>query len=265
MGSFFSDLGLQPPEGGHTAVRLARPRLLRVDARVRAGTDPGDLTGLRVLLIADLLFRIAELGGMQVVTTRVFAADPAEPARQAAVERAADALGVHPPVLPADSSGMRPGGSARVQIADDGAVGLSGHDGITVRVAPAHLNPDALPGHATADLLGGHDPVAVRLALMSVPHHQPAGLTAASLAAAGETLGRWRRQVAEWAQSPSRAISDGIAAAVQSAFDNLDSVAALDVLETTADDESMPAGARFEAVAYTDRVLGLELPRDIGR
>jgi hypothetical protein len=249
--------------GSHAVISLARPGPLRVCAHVRATADAADLTGLRVLLMADLLARAAELAGLQVITTRAFTG---EPARQAAVERAADALVVHPPVLAtADSSGAWAGGPASVHVAADDAADKDDRSGILIRVGAARLAQDACPGDAAAGMLGGHDPLAVRFALMSLPRQQPTELTAAELADAAQTLGEWRHDVAVWAESPSRRIPEPIATTVRAAFDNLDSVAALSSLSGLAADETVPPGARFEAFVYTDRVLGLDLPRDIGR
>ena len=254
---------LDDRRGSHGVVSLSRPGPLRVCAHVRATADAADLTGLRVLLMADLLVRAAELRGLQVLTTRAFTG---EPARQAAVELAADALEVHPPLLPAAaSSGAWPGGPADVHVAGGDAADKDDRSGILIRAAAARLAPDAWPGDAVAGTLGGHDPLAVRFALMSLPRQQPTELTAATLADATRTLYEWRHQVAIWAQSPSRRIPEPIAATVGAAFDNLDTVAALSLLGELAADEAVPPGARFEAFVYTDRVLGLDLPRDIGR
>jgi hypothetical protein len=249
--------------GSHAVISLARPGPLRVCAHVRATADAADLTGLRVLLMADLLARAAELAGLQVITTRAFTG---EPARQAAVERAADALGVHPAAMPATaSSAPWPGGPADVHVANDDAADKDDRSGILIRVAAARLAQDACPGDAVAGMLGGHDPLAGRFALMSFPRQQPTELTAAELADAAHTLGEWRHQVAVWAESPSRPIPEPIMTMVRAAFDNLDTVAALSSLSGLAADVTVPPGARFEAFVFTDRVLGLDLPRDIGR
>jgi hypothetical protein len=250
--------------GSHAAVALVRPGPLRVYAHVSASANAADLTGLRVLLITDVLFRAAELGGLQVLTTRVFTDGPSG---QAAVERAADALGAHPPVLPAaaDVSGRWPGDAADVHVADDDAAREDDHRGILIRAANARLAEDARPGDATAGTLTGYNPLAVRLALMSFPRHHLAELTAARLADAARTLGQWRRCVAGWAESPSRRMPEPIESAIRTAFDNLDTVAALSSLTRLAADEAVPPGARFESFVYADRVLGLDLPRDIGR
>lgn len=249
--------------GSHAVVSLPRPGPLRVYAHVRASADAADLTGLRVLLTADLLFRAAELGGLQVLATRAFAG---EPAGQAVAERAAVALGAYPPALPA--AGLAEawqGGPDDVHVADDDAAGPDDRSGILVRVAVARLAQDAIPGDATAGMLGGHDPLAVRLALMSLPRHQPAELTAGELADAARTLGEWRRQVARWAESPSAAIPPPVAAEVRAAFESQDIIAVLALLSGLAADETVPPGARFETFVYADRVLSLDLPRDIGR
>jgi len=249
--------------GSHAAVSVAGAGPLRVYAHVRASTDAAELTGLRVLLIADLLARGAELGGLQVLTTRALSGEPAE---KAAVERAAAALGVHPPVLPAaDAEEAWPGGPADVHVADDVAIGNDARSGILIRAAAAWLAQDACPGDAAPDVLGGHDPLAVRLALMSLPRQQRAELTGGDLAHATRTLGEWRRQVATWAQSPSGAIPESVAATLRTAFGNLDTVTVLALLSGLAADETVPPGPRFETFVYADRVLGLDLPRDIGR
>jgi hypothetical protein len=247
--------------GSRAAVSIARPGPLLVCAHVRATADAADLTGLRVLLTADLLFRAAEVGGLQVLVTRAFTG---EPAGKADVESAAAALGVHPPVLPAaDLAGEWPGGMAVVHVADDSAPGEGDRGEILLRAAAARLTLDACPGDA--DALGGQDPLAVRLALMSLPRHQPAELTAGLLADATRTLGEWRHRVARWAESPSGAIPRPAAATIREAFGNLDTIAVVALLSGLAADETVPPGPRFETFLYADRVLGLNLPRDIGR
>jgi hypothetical protein len=246
--------------GSRAEVSVARPGPLLVRAHVRATADAADLTGLRVLLTADLLLRAAEVGGLQVLVTREFTG---ESAGKDDVERAAAALGVHPPALPAaDLAGAWPAGTAVVHVAGDSAPGEVDRGGILLRAAAARLAQDARPGDATA---GEQDPLAVRLALLSVPRHQPAELTAGMLTDATRTLGEWRRRVARWAESPSGAIPGPAAATIREAFGNLDTIAVVAVLTGLAADETVPPGPRFETFLYADRVLGLNLPGDIGR
>jgi hypothetical protein len=245
--------------GSDAAVSVAGAGPLSVYVHVRAA----DLTGLRVLLTADLLVRAAELGGLQVLTSRAFTGGPEG---QSAVERAAAALGVRPPVLPAaDGTEEWPGGPAAVHVVDDGAAGQDNRGGILIRTAAARLAPDARPDDAAADMLGGHDPLAVRFALVSLPRHEPAELTAGGLTEAAQRLGEWRHQVARWAEFPSGAIPEPVAATFRAAFGNLDMPAVLALLNGLAANDTMPPGPRFETFVYADRVLGLDLPRDIGR
>ena len=111
----------------------------------------------------------------------------------------------------------------------------------------------------------GRDPLAARLALMSFPISLAAGVTAEALDRAGETLRSWRRQVARWAESPSRPVPVPIAEAARAAFSDLDTAAALALLRGLPPDASVPAGAKFETFVYADRILGLDLAREVGR
>jgi hypothetical protein len=54
--------------------------------------------------------------------------------------------------------------------------------------------------------------------------------------------------------------------AITAAFENdLDTVAALGELQALAGDPDVAPGAKFETFAAADRLLGLDLARDIGR
>jgi cysteinyl-tRNA synthetase len=53
---------------------------------------------------------------------------------------------------------------------------------------------------------------------------------------------------------------------VTAAFDNdLDTVTGLRTLRALERDDSVPPGARFEAFAHLDQLLGLDLARDVGK
>jgi hypothetical protein len=72
--------------------------------------------------------------------------------------------------------------------------------------------------------------------------------------------------VAEWAGEPSRPIPAEAARTIRDAFDDdLDAVAALDLLLGMESRRDVLAGAKFETYPFVDRVLGLDLPRGIGR
>ena len=244
--------------GSYAEVRPTRPGLLWVCAYLAAvGESPA--TALRVLLLADLLARTAELRNLQVLTA--IASDD-QPPGLAALERAAEMLGTHPAaarVSPAEAQTALDG-PIDVHLVTHGA----SHGGLTVTVGTARMHG---AGETTGDLLAGHErePLAVRLALLSFPYHQPADLTEDVLAEARATVGHWRSLVAEWAESPSRPVPASIAETARAAFDNLDTVAALALLRGLASDADVPVGARFETFLYADRILGLDLPRDIGR
>jgi len=114
-------------------------------------------------------------------------------------------------------------------------------------------------------VFGGDDLLAVRFALLSVSHHQPAGLDEAVLARASERTCRWRLRVGEWAESPSKAIPEGVSSAVQSALSYLDTQRLLAVLDEIEASPSLSPGAKFEAFAFADRILALDLARTVGR
>jgi hypothetical protein len=221
-----------------TKVRPARPGLLRVCAHLEPRAA-ADLTGLRVLLVADLLLRAAELRRLQVLT--VLTSD----GQTADVERAADALGIH---RPAERAGPGRCGPADVHLVS-GDADVDGGLVLRVGAAGGRLGDDAL---------------AARLVLISAQCHEPADLTQTALADARDTVKRWRGLVAQWARSPSRPMPAAVAEQIKAAFGELDTPCVLALLRDLASDDSVPPGARFETFVYADRVLALELPREIG-
>jgi hypothetical protein len=233
-------LRISDDAGFFVQVTSGQPGLLRVRAQV----PPLGPTAARVLLAADLLMRAAEFGQSQVLVNWAFG-DPSD--EQAAVA-AASALNIHPPA--ADT------GQPDVVVVAGGATPSGDRDAITLRVAEAHGRPD---------ILTGEDQLAVRLALMSYPYAEPADLSDDVLATARDTLGRWRHEVATWAESPSSPVPTSVTVGLRSAFDELDTGAVLALLRGAARDDRVPAGARFETFLLADRLLGLDLPRDIGR
>ena len=229
---------------------------LRVCIHGPAGGTWSGLGDLRVLLVADVLTRIAELQGLQTVT--VLAADSPLPG---GLEEDLSALGIHRPAVLAScgDAGALLGGSAHVHVARDAPGSGEAGDAVLIGVGPVEdLTQRAADGNR-GDLL------ALRLALLSCPYRQPVKLTQAALADAAESVGRWRRRVAEWASQPSRPIPAEAATMIRDAFDDdLDTVAALDLLHSVECRQDVPAGAKFETFLFVDRVLGLEFPREIG-
>lgn len=236
--------------GSYAEVKPASARLLRVCVHVPETAGPPDITWLRVLLVADLLFRAAELRNMQVLTTLALAGQSA--AQLEELKHAVDALGMHPPGTQA-SVARAHDVPADVHLTGQGTDLDDDWAGLITTVGAAARAADPA------------DPLAVRLALESAPYDQPADLTADVLADADETVTSWRRRVALWAESPSRPMPAGIGAAAGAAFDDLDTVSALGLLRDLIADPDVPAGAKFETFVYTDRLLGLDLPREVGR
>ncbi|WP_258056133.1 hypothetical protein [Streptomyces sp. Ru62] len=112
-------------------------------------------------------------------------------------------------------------------------------------------------------LLG--DPAALRLALLSVPRHQPARLDGSALDRAAGQLADWRRAVAGWARHPSRPVPEPVRGRLRAAWENdLDLPGVLDVLRDVACAPDLTDGARFETYAYADRLLALDLAHDLG-
>lgn len=221
----------------------SRRGLTRIEAHV-PGFDAG---ALRVLLVADLLVRALELGGTPV--WGVLAAD----AQHSELRAGADALGIRPLEDRRDvGSGLGEGQVIHV-------VGQGGEtpEGLRVAVAPVHT---AEPGTGE-----DADPTALRLALLSRHHSHPVRLDAEVLADAEASLVRWRRAVADWARQPSRPVPEEARTRLRTAWeDNLDMPAVLDVLTWVETAAEVADGARFETYAYADRLLGLELTRDLG-
>jgi hypothetical protein len=248
--------------GSYAEVTSVRRGLLRVCAHVPEAAGGSGLGGLRVLLVADLLARTAELGDLQVLTA--LACQDSDPAQLAAFEHAADALNIHPPAVRAGPGEARAslGGTIDVHLVGDD-VGLDGdQSGLVVGVGPVGPRETGPPEESAADR---PDPLAIRLAMLSFPYHRPADLGEGVLAQARQTLAHWRQRVAEWAQSPSRPAPAPVADRLRAAFDDLDTASALAALRNLEPDSAVPAGAKFETFAYADRILGLDLVRDIGR
>jgi cysteinyl-tRNA synthetase len=112
----------------------------------------------------------------------------------------------------------------------------------------------------------GLDPLAARLAFLEHRYRQQMNLTWQTLEAADATLRRWRERVAQWATEPSQPMRAEYSASIFGALDDdLDTPAALRALRALAKDPEIPAGSKFETFASADRVLALDLVREVGR
>lgn len=263
---------------GHLVEVPAAPRrLLRSCVHLPdIGTGPDTGTGagigplhLRVPLIGDVLARTAELNGLQVVT--VLTTPELTPDRARALDRVMAVLGIHPPaVIGPHRPEAALGGPADVHVAArDAAPGDLG-GGARIEVGEVGTAPQE-QGTPTRELPGAPDPsdtadpLAVRLLLLSSPYGTPVTVTGAALAEARRTLRDWRRSVADWAQEPSRPIpADLLRQSYAALADDLDVAAVLALLADLAGRSDVPPGAKFETFAHLDRVLGLDLARDVG-
>ncbi|MGV9991994.1 hypothetical protein [Streptomyces sp. NPDC003374] len=253
--------------------------------RIEAHASGFDASGLRVLLVADLLVRALELGGTPVWALLTGERDQAE------LRAGAEALGVRPfedsrdlgaalgeaqvvrvtgePATPDGAGGAGPGGVGSGGGGPRGVVSQGGRsagtdaeaeaEGVRVAVAPVEAAVPVVP--AALD-----DPAVLRLALLGHRRTRPVRLDEHALDEAGRALARWRRAVADWARRPSRPVPDEVRGRLRGAWeDDLDMPAVLRVLEWVAARPDLADGARFETYAYADRLLGLDLTRDLGR
>lgn len=244
----------------------ARRGLTRVEAHV----PHADTTGLRVLLVADILVRALELNGTPVWTVLT------APEGHAELRERASALGIRP--FEEHRAGESALGEAQVLHVlsvpaapeDPGGPDDEAPEGVRVEVAPVHdevlADDESGPVHEGSAGSAGSDPSALRLALLARPRREPFRLGPAGLADAEKVLSHWRGAVATWATHPSSPIPDPVRQQLRAAWeDDLDVPGVLDVLRRVATSQTVPDGARFETYAYADRLLGLELTRDIGR
>lgn len=151
---------------------------------------------------------------------------------------------------------------------------VAGHDVVTHWVHAEHLlfegrkmSKSAGNVVLVADVVaGGMDPLALRLAFLEHRYRQQMNLTWDSIKAANATLTRWRSKVADWAREPSAAMPETTVAELAAALnEDLDTPRVLLTLRKLEKDETVTAGARFETFAYIDRVLALDLVRDVGK
>lgn len=252
----------------------ARGRHLRMYAAGDA-TRGGDL---RVAVVADLVRRVSELRGLQVTVIQLAPPDAAQPdaAQQEAQPVSMQdrlALNVQPP--------DRAGATALVELArPDGTVDVAVTAGPDVPVTDPAAAGVAVAlwvvcgpvGHDGDPLLPddgathGLDPLALRFCLLCAHHSEALDPTQDALVAAQVCLTGWRSQVADWAESPSAPMPGTYRDRAMAALDDdLDTPMVLLLLEDLAADPEPAPGAKFEMFAHLDRVLALDLVRDVGR
>jgi len=264
-------------------IRRARGGLLRVCAHTARGAGPSSLGNLRALLVTDVVFRVAEhVDGLQAMVGYADADLPESDVKEQA--DAARRLGIRPPDVHADPGDLDEafGGPVHVHVgAARAGVPAMGNGGVYVAAGP--VSAPAFVGRQAADRPttdrptadrpeagrpdnGGRDPLALRLALLDDPHSATAHLDPDTLTRAEALLDRWRERVAAWADAPSRPMhAETVRRLHDACRDDLDTAAALAALSRLEAETGVPDGAKFETFVHADQVLGLELPRDIGR
>lgn len=189
--------------------------------------------GVRVAVVADLLRRVAD---RQRWRTSVAG-------HSSLTDRQLLYLNVHP--------FQDPGLAAELVVHAEGAVPpVAGRSVAVAELAPSDAEQA--------------DSLAARLVMLRRHYREPASLDPAALAAAEADLRRWRALVAGWAELPSAAMA-GVEPVVERIEDDLDLPGALARLDELGADDSISPGARFEAFAHLDRLLGLDLASEVGR
>jgi cysteinyl-tRNA synthetase len=137
---------------------------------------------------------------------------------------------------------------------------------VDVHVGPLDEHDEDVRHWVRAGGLDGSvdDADALRLLLLGTRYSSPVRITAADLDAAIDELRRWRASVASWAEEPSKPMCAEVQENLLAAFDDdLDTSRALQVLRDL-ETSALPAGCKFETAAWADRLLGLDLTRDVG-
>jgi hypothetical protein len=187
--------------------------------------------GVRALVLADVIRRQATVAhDLRVFVTSAF------------TESISDQLNVHP-----------------VEVVDD-VVDASVFVGC-VRDSRPSVEVGSLSLGSGAETT---DPLALRLVLLEAEHAHPVEVDADAVTSADETITRWRGALATWARSPGAPMSQTYVRRIVAALDDLATSPALQALHELEADPSVAAGAKFETFAYADRLLGLDLARNIG-
>ncbi|MFF0401765.1 hypothetical protein ACFYSJ_39585 [Streptomyces sp. NPDC005248] len=243
----------------------ARRHLLRICVHLPVIGDGIGALHLRVLLLGDVLARTAELHGLQALTVLTAPDLPQEQLQ--ALDRVMAVLGIHPPAtVRAHEPSETPSAAADVHVLAHGADQQDRVGGVRIDVGQVRTAPldEGGPGSLDAAVAEA-DPLALRMLLLGHAYRTPVMVTGAALAEARRTLRHWRQLVADWAQEPSKPIpADLVQRAHAALADNLGSPAVLDMLRSMESDADVPAGAKFETFAHLDRVLGLDLAREVG-
>jgi hypothetical protein len=237
-------------------------------ATVRVSVDLRDLDDrpldvLRMLLLADVLRRVEEEHSRRVLLVVL------EDTVDAGVAAAATELGIRHLSLrtssPAEAESFL-GGTPEVMLRSARSEQpLPSPPRHTLRIGTVTAPHGNAAKWGPALLPRDRDPLALRLALLRAPYASSAELSLARLHRAEETLERWRIKIAGWRDTPPASPPQDTMAATRAALANLDTGTVLRLLHRLEIDLHVPSGAKFEAFTRTDRVLGLDLRRLVGK
>ena len=258
-------------------IGLAPTRLVWICVRLYATNPRGWLTDLRTLVTADVVRRALEhMVGQQVLVALTVPED-AEVDRSA-LESGLSSLWIGAPIGVASDEVeaihllggpidvlVEP--TARAQLGQPIDVSLPTGSPLRIEVGPAQADKEgseqtgrwwALPWSAQSDAL------ASRLLVLSCHHAHPVRFGEAELDLAEATLRRWRRDVAAWAHGPAAILPADLVHQARDMFaDDLDTPAVLSLLRRVEHDPDLAVGAKFELFVDLDRILALDLVRDM--
>lgn len=213
--------------------------------------DAGPFICARVLVVADLIRRVLE----DIHSAQVLAAVITDD--QAAVQAAWRSGLMLRPVV--GVFGTRSGAEAGIGRPLNLIVASGGSEPAlppTIATGPVH---STVP-YPEADL------ATVRFALESAPYSNQLEVTTTVLGDARTTLGRWRTLLNQWSHHRSYPIpADWRTAAIEALDDNLNVADVVAMMTQLEEDDSIEPGAKFEAFSYLDRILAVDLSRDLGR
>lgn len=260
-----------------TPITIGRGAMIGIGFVIPADTDP--FTRARVLVVGDLLRRVLEdIHSAQVlaavITDDTTATDSLYGAglmvrppigvfssREAAESFLGRSLDVLVTVTGCDiEPWTRPERSGHGAAAERNGEGLGPYRDRTrlptMAVAPVRM----------IAAVGEPDPEALRLALVQVPYSREIEMSGSMLEQAHAVVLRWRERLGLWSHHPSRPIpARWRAAALAALDDDLDVAGVVAMMAELEGDEAISPGAKFEAFAFFDRVLAVDLARDLGR
>ncbi|MET8867280.1 hypothetical protein ABZW11_30420 [Nonomuraea sp. NPDC004580] len=237
---------------------IAAGRALRLYTCGPTAARRAHVGDLRTFLVSDLIRRALERRRVRVVAARDAVHDEDAFRADAATLNLRPAEHVPEAGEPIEELG------SRIDLCVGGAVPREDVRGRWVPAEGVRFAGDAPLLSDVAD--AGLDPLAVRMAFLESHYRRPLDLTWDTLRAADGRVRRWRAGVAEWSESVSAPMATAYAERAESAFDDdLDTPAALRVLDELESDASVTPGAKFETFLHLDSLLGLDLSSDIGK